>query len=135
MTDRGSPEWKQYLTAALAAGRTVAQAAEIADEAYLQARQPSPSGGPGIEVSRIESGAQRGVRTTDVVRPLSRKVKRNRAQCRKCLETIESLSRHNLVYCKCQTIFVDGGRDYVRVGGHEDDVLVLTEYEEDDIPF
>lgn len=42
---------------------------------------------------------------------------RNRAQCRRCLDVIESHHRHDYRRCKCGAIFVDGGKDYHRVGG------------------
>jgi len=42
---------------------------------------------------------------------------RNRARCKKCGDVIESKYRHDFVFCKCNTIFVDGGNDYFRCGG------------------
>lgn len=46
------------------------------------------------------------------------------AKCAKCDEVIESLHRHDFRYCKCRTIFVDGGKDYFRCGGDLGSVLV-----------
>ncbi len=41
----------------------------------------------------------------------------NRAMCRSCGEVIESLHRHDMVYCSCGKVAVDGGYDYhKRVG-------------------
>jgi hypothetical protein len=42
---------------------------------------------------------------------------RNMARCKKCGDVIESKYRHDFVWCKCKSIFVDGGRDYWRGGG------------------
>lgn len=42
---------------------------------------------------------------------------RNAARCKACLDVIESKSRHDFVSCKCEAIFVDGGKDYLRHGG------------------
>ena len=36
-------------------------------------------------------------------------------RCLKCGDTIESTSRHDLVYCKCGSVAVDGGGDYLRI--------------------
>ena len=42
---------------------------------------------------------------------------KNRARCKKCQDIIESKYRHDFVWCKCKTVFVDGGNDYWRGGG------------------
>jgi len=52
---------------------------------------------------------------------------RNKAQCRKCGDIIESTYRHDFVWCECHTIFVDGGIDYLRRGGDFDDFIDLSE--------
>jgi len=44
------------------------------------------------------------------------KVKRNRAQCLKCKDIIESKSEYDFVKCSCGEIFVDGGLIYARRG-------------------
>lgn len=51
--------------------------------------------------------------TKPVVR--KQKDKRNRARCMSCGDTIESLSRHDFVRCKCGRIAVDGGNSYRRL--------------------
>lgn len=43
---------------------------------------------------------------------------RNRARCLRCKDVIESRSRHDFVTCKCGSIWVDGGHDYIRRGGN-----------------
>lgn len=41
---------------------------------------------------------------------------RNIVMCNNCLDVIESVHRHDFKYCSCESVFVDGGRDYQRVG-------------------
>lgn len=38
-------------------------------------------------------------------------------KCLECNTIIESKHRHDMVWCKCGGLFIDGGEDYVRVGG------------------
>ena len=56
---------------------------------------------------------------------------RNRAKCAKCGDIIESTYRHEYVSCKCGAIFVDGGNDYWRYGGEEEDFIRLKDDEEE----
>lgn len=39
---------------------------------------------------------------------------RNRAQCKKCKDVIESRWTHEFVTCKCGSISVDGGSSYAK---------------------
>lgn len=41
---------------------------------------------------------------------------RNSARCTKCGDEIESKHRHDFRQCRCGSIFVDGGHDYLRRG-------------------
>lgn len=59
-------------------------------------------------------------------------IKRNAIRCKKCGDIIESKSVHDFQMCSCQSSFVDGGHEYIRVGGYPDDVEFLSEYE--DVP-
>lgn len=60
-----------------------------------------------------------------ILRP---KILRNRCQCRKCLDIIESKHRHDFVQCKCGAIFTDGGTDYIRRGFIDaNDIIDLSE--------
>ena len=60
---------------------------------------------------------------------------RNRAQCNKCHEIIESKHVHDFVSCKCGAISVDGGRDYLkRSAKNWDDLIDLSEETEVEIP-
>lgn len=42
------------------------------------------------------------------------KIIKNSIRCLKCNEIIESTYRHNFVECRCGSVAVDGGRDYIR---------------------
>lgn len=62
-----------------------------------------------------------------------KRIKHNRIQCRKCGAVIESNTVNDFVTCLCKSCYVDGGRSYVHIGAFDmKDVLVLTEYEDDD---
>jgi DNA-directed RNA polymerase subunit RPC12/RpoP len=56
------------------------------------------------------------------------KILHNKAKCLKCGETVESKSRHDFVYCSCGSIFVDGGKEYLRRGGDLDNIEEMSEY-------
>jgi len=57
---------------------------------------------------------------------------KNKAQCKKCKDIIESMDVHDFRQCKCRAIFVDGGREYLRRGGELDDIIELSETDEGD---
>lgn len=38
-------------------------------------------------------------------------------RCRKCRDVIQSKHRHDMVWCKCGAIAVDGGSDYTKISG------------------
>ena len=54
-------------------------------------------------------------------------ITRNAARCKKCGEVIESTFRHDFRQCKCGSIFVDGGCDYLRRGGDLENIEELSE--------
>lgn len=37
-------------------------------------------------------------------------------QCPKCLAIVISRARHDGHYCPCKDVFIDGGREYTRIG-------------------
>jgi len=51
----------------------------------------------------------------------------NRAKCLNCNDIIESKHRHDFVMCSCESIFVDGGKDYLRRGGNIANIQDLSE--------
>lgn len=55
---------------------------------------------------------------------------RNAAQCAKCGDIIESKHRHDFVSCSCESIFIDGGTEYIRAGGSVEDFISLLEVSE-----
>lgn len=61
------------------------------------------------------------------------KILRNMIKCKKCGEIIESKSVHDFNWCKCGTVFVDGGHEYLRRGFKDspDDYEELSEYEKE----
>lgn len=54
---------------------------------------------------------------------------RNRIKCLKCGDIIESKYTHDFVQCSCGACFVDGGHDYMRIGGKKEDWEDLSEWE------
>lgn len=58
-----------------------------------------------------------------------RKLIHNRIKCLKCGDIIESIHRHDWVQCSCGACFVDGGHDYMRIGGNAEDWEDMSEWE------
>jgi ribosomal protein S27AE len=52
---------------------------------------------------------------------------RNRAKCAECGDVIESRHRHDFVWCKCGSIAVDGGHDYIRCIGDPKNFLPVED--------
>lgn len=61
-----------------------------------------------------------------------KKLIRNRIKCLKCGDIIESEYTHDWVQCSCGACFVDGGHDYMRVGGNREDWKDMSEWEIDE---
>lgn len=40
----------------------------------------------------------------------------NKVRCKKCNDIIESIHSYDFKKCKCNSIFLDGGKDYQRYG-------------------
>lgn len=47
-------------------------------------------------------------------------------KCKKCGDIIQSKHRHDMVWCKCHSIAIDGGDDYFRWAGNKDDIEVYV---------
>ncbi len=60
---------------------------------------------------------------------VNKKLIHNRIKCLKCGDIIESTHRHDWVQCSCGACFVDGGHDYMRVGGNFEDWEDMSEWE------
>ena len=41
----------------------------------------------------------------------------NKIKCKKCGDIIESKFTHDMVWCKCGSVAVDGGKEYQRLTG------------------
>lgn len=50
-----------------------------------------------------------------------RKILVNKIRCKKCGDIIESKSVHDFKFCKCESVAVDGGHDYLRRLGELED--------------
>lgn len=59
----------------------------------------------------------------------NQKIIHNRIRCKKCGDIIESFSEHDFKFCSCQACAVDGGHDYLRRLGWEDDWEEMSEVE------
>ena len=59
------------------------------------------------------------------------KIIANKVKCKKCEDIIESVNRHDFKFCKCESIFTDGGKDYIRRGGNPDDMIDMSEFLEE----
>jgi hypothetical protein len=65
--------------------------------------------------------------------PQPRKLTRNAVQCNNCGDVIESKSAHNMVWCDCGQVAVDGGLDEKRRAyGNGASWVELSKYEGDD---
>ena len=47
----------------------------------------------------------------------TKKLIKNAIKCLKCNDVVESKHKHDFKWCKCGTVFVDGGLTYRRIGG------------------
>jgi len=47
----------------------------------------------------------------------------NELECKKCGDIIYSSNRHDFKYCKCGSVAVDGGMDYLRRAGNLADIV------------
>ena len=55
----------------------------------------------------------------------------NKVQCAKCLDFLVSRRVHDFVSCRCGSVSIDGGTEYLRrIYQDERDFIELTTYEE-----
>lgn len=50
---------------------------------------------------------------------------RSAIKCLKCGDVVVSRHRHDFRWCKCETVAIDGGRDYTRVCGNPEDYKII----------
>ena len=55
----------------------------------------------------------------------------NKIKCKKCGDVIESYSVHDFKFCKCESVAVDGGKEYLRRLGFSEDIEELSVTEDD----
>jgi hypothetical protein len=48
-----------------------------------------------------------------------------KVRCRKCGDVLQSQHVHDFKWCKCKSIAVDGGSDYLRLVGNLEDAEVV----------
>ncbi len=58
------------------------------------------------------------------------KIVSNKIRCKKCGDVIESNSVYDFKWCSCQAVAVDGGYEYLRRLGKEEDFEELSETKE-----
>ena len=56
-------------------------------------------------------------------------IRRNSAECLKCGDHIESTHVHDFRYCKCKAVAVDGGREYLRRVGKQENYVETSIWE------
>ena len=61
---------------------------------------------------------------------LKRLIMHNKIQCRKCGDIIESYTRHDFKFCECESVAVDGGKDYLSRSGEYKNWTELSVVEE-----
>lgn len=64
---------------------------------------------------------------------MKRRILHNKIKCNHCGEIIESRTVHEYKECKCGTVAVDGGKEYLRrcFKNSPEDYTDLSEYSED----
>jgi hypothetical protein len=59
-------------------------------------------------------------------------ITKNAVECRLCGDVVESIHRHDFVFCKCGEIAVDGGKDYLRrTAGNLNNIIDRSETNND----
>jgi hypothetical protein len=93
---------------------------EAALEAWKKSKEPAPY---------LDKDLNKSISSTPEEHKKVRLLK-NSIQCKKCGDTLVSRHRHDFKSCSCDACFVDGGLDYMRVGGNNEDINDLSEWEE-----
>lgn len=55
-------------------------------------------------------------------------IRTNKIKCRKCGDIIESINVQDFNWCSCGAVAVDGGREYLRRVGNENDFEELSHF-------
>ena len=59
---------------------------------------------------------------------ISKEITCNKIKCKKCGNIIESIDVHDFKWCSCGAVAVDGGREYLRRVGNQEDFEELSDY-------
>ena len=51
-------------------------------------------------------------------------------KCKKCGDLIQSKHRHDMVWCKCHSVAIDGGDDYCRWAGNKENIEFYVKEED-----
>lgn len=62
-----------------------------------------------------------------MIRTINR-IKTNKIRCKKCGDIIESTNVHDFKWCSCGMVAVDGGLEYLRRVGYQEDFEELSQY-------
>jgi hypothetical protein len=57
----------------------------------------------------------------ELCKQTTRECTMTKIRCKKCGDVIQSKHRHDMVWCKCGAIAIDGGDDYCKITGKLDD--------------
>lgn len=57
-----------------------------------------------------------------------KEIRCNKIKCKKCSDIIESIHAHDFKWCSCGAVAVDGGREYLRRVGNEEDFEDLSHF-------
>lgn len=55
------------------------------------------------------------------MKPKNKTILSNKIKCKKCGDIIESKTNNDLKRCKCGAVAVDGGKDYLKRLGKDED--------------
>jgi hypothetical protein len=58
----------------------------------------------------------------------NKRIIKNKVQCAKCLDIVESIHTHDFKSCKCGRVSIDGGHEYLRRVGDMDHFIDLSEF-------
>ena len=56
------------------------------------------------------------------------RIRTNKIKCKKCGDIIESIDVHDIKWCSCGAVAVDGGREYLRRLGSPEDFEELSHF-------
>ena len=70
------------------------------------------------EIEKLRSENKMLKEENEKLKSMSLKKMAPKVKCKKCGDIIQSKHRHDMVWCGCHSVAVDGGDDYCRVVGN-----------------